>query len=550
MKYDICVFGGCSLDQMFYQNVDGTFGETPSLKVQGGKGANQAVAASRAGANVVMLSRIGKDEIGKNIIDNLAYNGIKTSFIEVVDGLENDYSNIYIKLKDKDYDIERFGKAIDSFYPEMVEKYSEVILNSKIIVCQLKCPIETTEKLIDFCHKHDKPIILTPCRPNKLTNRLDLVDKISLITCNEKECKTIFETEDIEECIKRYPNKLIVTLGKDGLIYHNGTRIVKMPSLDVNVLDTTGAGDTLCGNLAALLAKGSTLRHALRKATYASSMKIQVKSAQEGMPYKEELEEYIANVRNKKFAYNDELNLAIKIIKEAYEKIQEIKNFKINARDDNTIVTSLDLALEKYLTTKIRENFPNDNFLTEESYNNNNLQDRTWVIDPIDGTAHFIKNSPFWGMQLAFFDKNSTKFSVIYMPMEDKLYYAAENQGAYVNNNRIFPNKTMPLNQSVIEFAGSFQKESSLKKEYLNKLYDKEQSKVLNILYINSSSYSFTNLAIGRTDAMIISTAKEWDTLPGMCLIKELGISSYPMDFQEKLTLVTNNEDIKKLLLK
>lgn len=106
MKYDICVLGRCALDQIFYQKVDGTYNEKPDVMAPGGKGANQAVAASRAGAKVVMLSRLGNDEIGKQILDNLNKHGIETSYIEVEDGLENDYSNIKIGIEDKDNDIE------------------------------------------------------------------------------------------------------------------------------------------------------------------------------------------------------------------------------------------------------------------------------------------------------------------------------------------------------------------------------------------------------------------------------------------------------------
>ena len=65
MKYDVCVFGGCSLDQTFFQKVDGSYNEMPDVIAPGGKGANQAVAASRAGAKTTIISRIGNDEIGK-----------------------------------------------------------------------------------------------------------------------------------------------------------------------------------------------------------------------------------------------------------------------------------------------------------------------------------------------------------------------------------------------------------------------------------------------------------------------------------------------------
>ena len=132
MKYDICVLGGCSLDQTYFQNIDSQYDDKPNSIAPGGKGSNQAVAASRAGAKTAIISRIGDDEIGRTIIENLKFNNIDTKFVEMVKGLQNDYSNIYVNLIDKDNDIERFNGAINSFTPDMVDRYSEVLLDSKI----------------------------------------------------------------------------------------------------------------------------------------------------------------------------------------------------------------------------------------------------------------------------------------------------------------------------------------------------------------------------------------------------------------------------------
>lgn len=553
MKYDVCVFGGCSIDQSFYQNVDGTYDENPNSRTPGGKGSNQAVAAARAGAKTTIITKVGKDEIGRSILENLQFNGVDTSNVMMVDGLENDYSNIYINIKDKDNDIKRFNGAINSFTVDMIDNYKNVLLKSKIIVCQLKIPKEVTEALINFCYKHHKVLILTPCRPEKLSisdaKNLELIDKISIITCNRSECKTIFNTDDIEECVKKYPNKLIVTLGKDGLMYFNGERIIKMPSIDVEVMDTTGAGDTLNGNLSAFLASGLDLQHSLRKAMYASTMKLMKKSAQAGMPYLEDLELFITNRRNRNFDYNDELSFALQLVKDAYNSIKYNSSFTVRAKDDNTLVTDQDIAIEKYLYDEIIKKFPNDNFVTEENFPENKLYDRTWVIDPIDGTAHFVKGDGLWGIQLAFYDKEETRFAIIYLPEKNELYYAAENQGAYLNNNKVFVNKMVPLNQTIVEFGGSIYKEFELKKQYFDKLMENGHLAVSNVLHINSCCISYSNLVSGNTDALIISTNKLWDIMPGEFICKECGIKITYLDFDKKLKLVTANELIREKLL-
>jgi len=553
MKYDVCVFGGCALDMMFYQKPDGSYEDYPEMRVPGGKGANQAVAASRAGAKTTIITRLGKDDIGRNILENLKFNMIDTFPVEMVEGLNNDYSNIRIKLKDKDNEIERFSGAIDSFTPDMIDRYADVLLNSKIVVCQLKVPKEVTEKLINFCYENEKFLILTPCRPQKLSitesNNKELIDKISIITCNRKECQTIFNTEDIEACVKQYPNKLIVTLGAEGLMYYNGSEIIKMPAVNVKVVDTVGAGDTFNGNLSAFLSKGMDLQHAIRKAMYASAMKIKVKTAQSGMPYLEDLEEFIYTMRNTRFEYGEELSYAIKLVKEAYDIIKLNKSFQISTKEDNTLVTNVDIKVENFLIRKIKEKYPNDILVTEENYPNNQLQNRTWIIDPIDGTAHFIKGLPFWGIQLCFYDKNATKFAIIYLPATNEFYYAAENQGAYVNNNRLLPRTPVSLNQTVVEFGGTLYKELEAKKVYFDKLVSKEKVKVANLLHMNSSCVSFTDIASGKVDALITSSHKPWDVMPGMHICKEIGIKAYPLTFNNNLTLLTNNEEIKNLIL-
>ena len=301
MKYDICVFGGATLDSFYYKDELGNIPEFPSLVTPGGKGSNQAVAASRAGAKVTMISRLGKDDIGEKILDNLVYNGISTNNIELIDNLQNDCSNIIIDEKSKDNEIIRFTGAINSFTPDMIDAYKNVFLHSKLVLAQMKVPKEVSIELINFCFSHNIPLIITPCKPEKLniqdpTNE-KLINKITYITANKKEWETIFGTDNIEKCVTKYPNKLIVTLGEGGVIYHDGNKIIHIPAINIkNIEDTTGAGDTFAGNLATNLINGLSLKESIIRSQYAASMKIQKKGAQDGMPYKEELSNYIKKI--------------------------------------------------------------------------------------------------------------------------------------------------------------------------------------------------------------------------------------------------------------
>ncbi len=312
--------------------------------------------------------------------------------------------------------------------------------------------------------------------------------------------------------------------------------------------------EILCaGNLAYFLSQGIDLQHALRKAMYASTMKIKVKSAQAGMPYKEDLEEFISSDRNKEFNYSKELNLALKMVKGAYDYVKANNKFQIYEKQDSTFVTDIDIMVEEFLTSEILKKFKKDNFLTEEKHPDGVLRERTWIIDPIDGTNHFIKNDGMWGIQLAFYDKGATQFSVIYLPKKEELYYAANGIGAFINNNKILNIEDVPAKSSVVEFAGSIMYLLDSKKIYFDKLLDKKKNKlkVLNIFHVNSSCISFTNLVSGKTNGLIISSKKLWDIMPGMFLCKEAGINSYLLDFNEDgLKLYTNSSELKELLLK
>lgn len=107
MKYDICVVGGCSLDQIYFMDKSGNYSKNPNIVNFGGKASNQAVAASRAGSKVVIISKIGKDKIGRLIYNNLIKNNVDVKGIEIIENLKNDIANIYI---DKDSKDNKIGK--------------------------------------------------------------------------------------------------------------------------------------------------------------------------------------------------------------------------------------------------------------------------------------------------------------------------------------------------------------------------------------------------------------------------------------------------------
>jgi len=293
----ILVIGGASMDMTYFASENG-YPEKPNICTPGGKGSNQAVAAARAGATVSIATRLGEDSVGNAIRQNLIDNGVNTTFVEMEQGLTNDSANIYIDPVTKDNSIIRKTGAINSFTPAFADRCAQPILEHDVIVAQMKAPKEFSSKIINFCYENNKKLVITPCRPERLAvsepENQELVDRIWMITANQKECQTMFGTTDIASCVKRFPKKLIVTLGANGVMYHNGKEICHIPALKVKeIIDTTGAGDTFNGNLVAAMLAGADLHTAIIRAQYAAAYKIQYETAQAGMPYKWELDSFM-----------------------------------------------------------------------------------------------------------------------------------------------------------------------------------------------------------------------------------------------------------------
>jgi len=291
MNYCV-VFGCCTIDYATYEK-DGT-----KVSSFGGKGGNQAVALSRAGVKTYMLSRLSKvkSEIKntKGHIKNLKKNKVISKFIEYDFENKNDYTNVIISSKgdNKLLEVTEISQNINIDY---VKKHKKLFQNASFVLLQMKVPVKVTKAIIDICNQAKTPVVLTPCRPNKIHGNPDLLDKVSYITCNEKEACQIFGKEEklsiseLNNVLKRFPNKLIVTLGRRGVKYFDGNKIIYEKALKIsNVEDTTGAGDTFCANFVSSLFAGDNIRVAVRKAICSSSLKIQTKGTQNGMPYKKE----------------------------------------------------------------------------------------------------------------------------------------------------------------------------------------------------------------------------------------------------------------------
>lgn len=254
--------------------------------VPGGKGANQAVASVRLGADVYMVGRVGDDAYGQDILRNLQAQGVRTSYMKPVTEMES--GTAHIILAEGDNSIVVVKGANNEVTPDYVRDAISTIDDIGMVLIQQEIPEETVEAVCAICSEKEIPVILNPAPARKVSQQV--LEQAAYITPNEHEAVLMFDDLPIEDALRQYPNKLLITEGKNGVRYFDGTKEVLVPGVPVEAVDTTGAGDTFNGALAVALTEGKSLYDALAFANLAASMSVTKFGAQGGMPTREELE--------------------------------------------------------------------------------------------------------------------------------------------------------------------------------------------------------------------------------------------------------------------
>lgn len=285
---NIVVIGSSSIDLVVKTDVLPQAGETVMgnsfFTTTGGKGANQAVAAARLSNKVYMIGAVGDDENGKQIIENLEQNNVDTTFM---DKIENETSGTaHITLFEDDNRIIVVLAANNHVTPEKVLPKLERFGAGDIILMQHEIPEHTIKEVTDYAVKHDMKVILNPAPYRNIDK--EIIDKVTWITPNESESELLFES-GVDEALKAYPRKLIVTKGAAGAMFYNDSQqLVK--GYKKKVVDTTGAGDTFNGALAVALIENKPLEEAVDFANLAGSFSVTGLGAQGAMPYRKELD--------------------------------------------------------------------------------------------------------------------------------------------------------------------------------------------------------------------------------------------------------------------
>lgn len=256
----------------------------------GGKGANQAVAAARAGGDVTFVGRVGDDMFGRKAVEGMEAAGINTTFVRKDKSEPSGVALIFVDGKGEN-SIAVASGANSRLSPDDIVHAREAFKGAGIVLAQLEIPVETVEAVLDMAEQVKARVILNPAPARPLDD--SLLSRLSIATPNETEAAMLSGIEVTSEAtaeqaarvlLAKGVKTVIVTLGAKGVfVLGRGVREM-IAGFAVRAVDTTAAGDVFSGVLAAGLAEGRPLLDAARFANAAAALSVTVRGAQPSAP--------------------------------------------------------------------------------------------------------------------------------------------------------------------------------------------------------------------------------------------------------------------------
>lgn len=265
----------------------------------GGKGFNQAIAASRAGAIVNVILCTGKDIFAEMAEKTLEKEGISTKLLFKMEHTNTGCGLVTLLQSGENSIIIDIG-ANEKLNPEMISQATEHIAKSKVVMAQLEVPDEAIEKAFFLGKKYGCITILNPAPARLLLP--SILKNTDILTPNETEAKILLgfapdsdiPLMQISQGLLALGIKIIImTRGKHGAVIITKKEIIEIPAPTIIPFDSTGAGDCFNGNLACALAKGIPLKDAVKRAVYAGAFCTQYLGVIDGLPHAGELDTYI-----------------------------------------------------------------------------------------------------------------------------------------------------------------------------------------------------------------------------------------------------------------
>lgn len=266
--------------------------------IAGGKGANQAVAAARAGADVTFISCVGNDQYGQQAIENYNREGVNTSYIKIDKEVPSGVALILVS-EDGENSIAVAPGANNNLGVEDIESSHEAFNDAKVILVQLEIPLKTVASVIEIAKSKNIPVILNPAPGIQIPH--ELIENVTYITPNETEASILTSQKNISgsniaEMASALHNmgveNVMITLGENGVYLKSEEYSKTFESYQVKAIDTTAAGDVFNGTFAFAIASDMKLIEAIDFAQRAAAISVTRMGAQPSAPFRNEIDSF------------------------------------------------------------------------------------------------------------------------------------------------------------------------------------------------------------------------------------------------------------------
>lgn len=266
----------------------------------GGKGANQAVAAGRSGADISFIACVGDDDIGERVRKQLASDQIDTRPVEAIKDATTGVALIFVNAEGENV-IGIDAGANNAVTPEYLERYKQHVIEASALLMQLESPLDTVIAAAKIAKEHDTQVILNPAPACELPD--ELLSRVDIITPNETEAEkltgiNVDNNEDAARAAKALHDKgiatVIITLGSKGVWLSQNGEGKLVAGFRVKAVDTIAAGDTFNGALVTALLEGKQMDSAVRFAHAAAAIAVTRPGAQPSVPWRKEIDDFLA----------------------------------------------------------------------------------------------------------------------------------------------------------------------------------------------------------------------------------------------------------------
>ncbi len=294
----IAVVGSANTDMVIRVDRIPAPGETvigrEFVMAAGGKGANQAVAAARLGAEVSFVARLGRDTFGDQAVAGYEQEGIDTAWIVRDPDTASGVALIFVDHTGEN-SIAVASGANARLTPQDVERAGEAIASADVLLVQLEVPLSAVSRAIELATGAGVRVVLNPAPAQQIP--ASLLSQVSIATPNEHEIKVVVGDGDRAHAVARMleagTQTVLVTLGSQGVLWAERERQEQVPAFRVQAVDTTAAGDAFSGALACALARRLAMAEAIRYANAAAAIAVTRMGAQPSLPTHAEVEAFL-----------------------------------------------------------------------------------------------------------------------------------------------------------------------------------------------------------------------------------------------------------------